>query len=461
MNRPILKPLIVILVVAVITLGAFELYKTVTIVVEGQVYPVSFWGITVKDALAASQIPIYEADLLTPGLEDPINDGGIVVVTRAAWVLVQADEKTHKFWTVERRPDFIFRHLLLEFAPEDTILWNGTAIDSSEELPYAPIHSLQLIRATTIFLKVDGVTRTIQTTADVLGESLTDAGIQLHNSDLVSPALTTPLKGQDIDADVQRSSEIVIKTKDQIHRTRVLASTIGGALRAAGMSLQGSNYSIPPEDYPIPQDGKVQLVQVREEIILEQDPIPFTTQFQLSEQVDLDTQQVIQIGEFGLNARQVKVVYEDDVEISRTVEDEWIAKNSRPRIIGYGTKINTGTVKTPDGKVEYWRAVDVYATSYSPCRLGIPGQCSNRTASGAELKKGVIGVIRSWYNNMRGLPVYIPGYGYATIEDIGAGFSDRHWVDLGYSDNDFVSWSGHVTVYFLTPVPANIMYILD
>jgi 3D (Asp-Asp-Asp) domain-containing protein len=62
---------------------------------------------------------------------------------------------------------------------------------------------------------------------------------------------------------------------------------------------------------------------------------------------------------------------------------------------------------------------------------------------------------------MRGAAVYIPGYGFATVEDIGAGFSDRHWIDLGYSDEDWVSWSGYVTVYFLTPIPSNIMYVLE
>ena len=88
-------------------------------------------------------------------------------------------------------------------------------------------------------------------------------------------------------------------------------------------------------------------------------------------------------------------------------------------------------------------------------------KCSSTTASGAELRKGVIGVIRSWYNYMRGSRVYIPGYGFGTIEDIGAGFPDRYWVDLGYSDEDWVSWSRYVKVYFLAPIPTNILYILN
>ena len=48
-----------------------------------------------------------------------------------------------------------------------------------------------------------------------------------------------------------------------------------------------------------------------------------------------------------------------------------------------------------------------------------------------------------------------------TIEDVGGGLPDRHWIDLGYSDDDWVGWGGWMTIYFLTPVPANIMWILE
>jgi 3D (Asp-Asp-Asp) domain-containing protein len=46
---------------------------------------------------------------------------------------------------------------------------------------------------------------------------------------------------------------------------------------------------------------------------------------------------------------------------------------------------------------------------------------------------------------MPGWPVYVPGYGFATIEDIGAGIAGRDWIDLGYSDEDYQVWH--------TPVP--------
>jgi 3D (Asp-Asp-Asp) domain-containing protein len=221
------------------------------------------------------------------------------------------------------------------------------------------------------------------------------------------------------------------------------------------------DYPIPAEDQPIPTDGQIQIVKVHEEYILENETIPFGIEFVPSQEINLDDQQVLQTGEYGILAKRIRVVYEDDKEISRTVSDTWTAKSPTPRKVGFGTKVTIQTQNTSDGPIQYYRAVDVYATSYSPCRLGIAGYCSNRTASGAELKKGVIGVIRPWYNYMKGASVYIPGYGFATIEDIGAGFSDRHWVDLGYSDEDWVSWSRYVTVYFLLPIPENILFILN
>jgi hypothetical protein len=62
---------------------------------------------------------------------------------------------------------------------------------------------------------------------------------------------------------------------------------------------------------------------------------------------------------------------------------------------------------------------------------------------------------------MGGQPLFIPGYGYATIEDVCGGCTDRPWIDLGYSDNDWQQWSSWVTVYFLTPVPPNIIHVLE
>jgi 3D (Asp-Asp-Asp) domain-containing protein len=101
------------------------------------------------------------------------------------------------------------------------------------------------------------------------------------------------------------------------------------------------------------------------------------------------------------------------------------------------------------------------ATSYTPASSGKdPGDRDyGRTASGVQAGFGVVAVDRNVVPFLS--HVYVPGYGVAFVGDTGGGIRGR-WIDLGYGIDDYVSWSGHVDVYYLTPVPApeDINYLL-
>jgi 3D (Asp-Asp-Asp) domain-containing protein len=104
-----------------------------------------------------------------------------------------------------------------------------------------------------------------------------------------------------------------------------------------------------------------------------------------------------------------------------------------------------------DGReIQYWRSLNMYATSYHPANVG------STTASGLPLQKGVAAVDINYvpfYTQM-----YIPGYGEAVAADIGGGVKGR-WIDLGYSDSDYVPW--HQGSHFPLPAPANIVSSLE
>ena len=116
---------------------------------------------------------------------------------------------------------------------------------------------------------------------------------------------------------------------------------------------------------------------------------------------------------------------------------------------------------------EYWTAVEMYATVYSPCESGT-GSCSYGTASGARAGYGIVAVDYSIYSYLAGMRVYIPGYGTATIGDTGGGpiietllgVPRTKWIDLGFDDGAIQDMTGWVTVYFLAPAPAEIPYFL-
>ena len=184
---------------------------------------------------------------------------------------------------------------------------------------------------------------------------------------------------------------------------------------------------------------------------VEQSPLAFETQYQPDPDLEIDNQSIIQTGEYGLSAQRVRVRYEDGQEVSRQVENQWISRQPKPRIIGYGTSIVMQTTVVDGITIQYWRALNMYATSYHPAGVG------NTTASGLPLKKGVAAIDTSiipFYTQM-----YIPGYGEATAADIGGGVRGR-MIDLGYSDDDYVPWHQWVTVYFLWPPPNNIVWII-
>ena len=455
-----LLPILAIILFLSGTLGIFfSAHKTVTLVVNGESQTLATYAFTVQGLLEGQGIPIGEEDSLTPPMTHWLREGETINLEQASQFLITVDGEEYILLTSERLPVEILSQVDITLFPGDQIYVDGAPGAPEDPITHRAGHSLQVRRGTPITLFVDGQKQTFTSGAATLAQALWDEGIRLYSSDHLAPAPSTPLNGDPLQVQLTRSQELTIHLQSRTIPTRSTASSVGTALAEAGLALQDLDYSLPDENAPLPKDGQIQVVRVQEEIILEQEPIPFGVTFQPADSVDLDTQAILAGGEYGIQARRVRVRYEDGEEVSREVEKEWTAKEPQPRVIGYGTKITVRTVDTADGTLQYWRKVTAYATSYKPGDAGV----NNTTASGATLKKGVIAVIRSWFGYMQGQRVYIPGYGIATIEDIGGGVAGQNWVDLGYAKDNYVPWNRNVTVYFLTPIPAsgNIMWVLE
>ncbi len=460
--------IVIVVTVTVVVITAVVLTrKQIAVVIDGEARTYVTNALTVRGLLRLAGIPLSEYDSIKPGLGSWLSRDSVVAIERAAQVQIHVDGQVHALLTPERTPVILLAEAGVGLSPDDRIIANGVSIGLDQPLQPAQTHSLQVRRATQVSLDDGAQVLRFASAASTLGEALWEQGITLYHSDQLNPPSATPLQGQAIQAKLSRAQVLTIHLMGESFQTRALGPTVGAALADTHIALQSLDYSIPPEESNLPEDGQIQVVRVREEVLLEQEPLPFGLVQQALPEVELDTTQVVQAGQYGLTAKRIRVVYEarPDAdawqEVDRQVEDEWVAREPQERISGYGTQIVLRNENVGGATIEYWRKVEAFATSYSPCRLGVEDYCNSTTASGAQLQKGMIGVIRSWFNVMRSQQVFIPGYGYATIEDIGAGVSGRHWVDLGYTDDDWVQWSQNVTVYFLTPIPANIMWVLE
>jgi uncharacterized protein YabE (DUF348 family) len=328
---------------------------------------------------------------------------------------------------------------------------NGETSHLTSTLPLGPEPVIiQINTAVPVKIVSEAGEQVYLTSSTSVIEALWDIGIVVASTDMLTIAPETAIE-PNLVIGIQKGKPIHIATQHDSLTIFSAASTVGEALAQAGLSLQGLDYSIPGPDKPVPVDGKIQLIRMQEEVIIEHTPVPFETEFQPADDLDLDTRSTIQPGEYGLIAKRVRIRYKDGVEVSRKTEDEWVAKDPKPQIVGYGTRIVKRVADTPDGPIEYWRALTMYAVSYRP------DNNDYGTASGIPLRKGIVAIDRNYIPFYTRL--YIPGYGEAIAADVGGGVKGR-MIDLGYTNEDYVSWHQWTTVYFLWPPPDNIVWII-
>jgi len=365
----------------------------------------------------------------------------------------------HVLRTSERGPAAILAGASPALASTDGLLVNGQQAALDQPIEGTGPLTIQVRRAVSVMLVTPGGSQTLQTTAPTVGEALHQAGFSLYAVDAIVPPADTPISGP-MTITYGSSRELTVAVDGGALAIRSGADSVGRALAQAGLALTGLDVSEPSEQEALPVDGRIRVIRIAESVVLAQKSLPYTSEFIASADVELDQQQVLQPGQPGLAVSRVRIRYQDGQEVSRQAESESMVRPAQNRVVGYGTKIVIHTAVVDGVEIRYWRSVQVFATSYSPCRSAAD-RCYPGTASGKPVQKGVTAVVQRWYAYMQGQPIYVPGYGYATIEDVGGGIPGKPWIDLGYSDSDWQQWGDWVTVYFLVPAPASILNPLN
>ena len=382
-------------------------------------------------------------------------------------VTILADGQAITLSTDERIPAKLLSQAKLTLGTDDRLLYLGASIPLDNPFPQAGIYILTVRRAVEMTVNAPDGQKKLQTSALTIGQALDEAGYKLYAADRLDPPADTPI-GQTgalvpLTVSYQPAREFIVTMDGTQVSIRSAAGTVGQALAEAGIPLVGLDYSLPAEFTALPPDGKIRVVRVSESVALTQKTIPFGTRTELSADLELDQQALLQGGETGLTVTRTRSRSEDGVQISQKSEGETIVRPPQDRILGIGTKIVIRTATVDGVNIEYYRAVNVNTTSYSPCRSATPnGKCSYGTSSGLPVQRGTVAMVYSWYLAFGFDPVYIPGYGRATVGDVGGGSppGNHYWVDLGWTDAEYQPMSGYTTLYFLTPVPKNIVYVL-
>ena len=164
------------------------------------------------------------------------------------------------------------------------------------------------------------------TDADNLSEALEKRALKFLRPIRYPNRLSSVLDGSPINITLIRAKPLFVHLANESVTIRATAETVGAALAQGGIALQGLDYSIPSELEPIPENNEVQIIRVREDILLKQDQIQFTSECQPADELALDQVQILTGGEYGLQAQRLRIVYENGREVSRNLEKEWVIK---------------------------------------------------------------------------------------------------------------------------------------
>ncbi len=437
--------------------------RPVTLTIDGTDQTVTTRALTVRGVLRSAGIKPGEGDVIVPAANSWVTQETHIVFQHAGLVRVwvEPDGRILPVVTSARTAREIVQAGGFTPGGNDAYAVNGLPVAADEVLELQPGSILQYTPAVELTVAVDGEEVTFASAAATLAKALWEARIILHTGDGIDPPPGTPLD-QDMQVVVTRGATLEIHVDGKTIRVNSTAASVGQALQQAGVALQDMDYSQPAETDALPADGKIAVVRVTEEILMEQSSIPFTMEYVGDDSMELDQTRVVTEGAYGLQAKTIRVRYENGVEVSRTDEGITVLKQPVTQQIAYGTQIVYRTLNTPDGTITYYRAITVTATSYSPCNLGV-SWCNNKTASGTTVHRGIVAVHLDWYRILKGTQMYIPGYGIGTVADTGVYPYNHNWVDLGFTDEEFKLYGKFypsITIYLMAPAPANVPGIM-
>lgn len=337
----------------------------------------------------------------------------------------------------------------ISISDDQLVFINGNLAKLSDLLPQDAIVEVKTLKFITI--SVDGIEQEWQTFEPTVAAVLNELKIGLNSSDFLDPLDPTQIStGMRIT--ILRAQPVKVILDGKTMEGYSYERSAAGILADLGIKPIGNDQV----ERSSSQDGTtlVTVTTAKETVSFSLDFKPYGIKQEYSPDLKAGETQVKQAGQPGVTIITERNLAFSNNESRTTISAPIEISQPTDQITLVSNQSGSFTLTTDIGDLEYWKVMEMYTTSYSPCNSGIDG-CSYGTASGLPAGYGVVAVTRSVFNVLNGTEVFIPGYGKAVIGDIGGGFPDgRPWIDLGYADENYVGWYGYHTVYFLGPAPA-------
>jgi uncharacterized protein YabE (DUF348 family) len=295
-----------------------------------------------------------------------------------------------------------------------------------------------------VTLSFDGTILTLRTSARTVAEVLEEAEVCLGPHDSVRPAATA-LVTDGLAVDVRRAVTVVVRLDGREVVIRTTAATVGEIAATTRLPIRPDDRLEPGRDYAVAAGLRLTVTRVTKSYQHREEVVACRVVRQEDMAMNLGQNVVLQEGENGLLQRLLLVTYEGDrvtetQELSRTM-----VREPKDRVLRVGT---AGSVVRDGQTIKFLKALPVTATAYEPGPISCGASATGYTCLGLRATRGIIAVdprvIPFWTK------VYVEGYGFAVAGDSGSAIKgDR--IDVCFDTyEEAIRWGvKHVKVYIL------------
>ncbi|MDO8586638.1 MAG: 3D domain-containing protein [Armatimonadota bacterium] len=224
---------------------------------------------------------------------------------------------------------------------------------------------------------------------------------------------------------------------------RTAQTTVGATLQEAGIKLNPADQVYPSLDTRVKNYTAIRVLRVVEKVVVKKQAVSYNTVRRPSRLLRPGQIRVIQAGSAGQRQRIYKLLYKNNVPVSRSLAREEVTIKPKDKIILIGDRRLTSR-----GYFASRRVLSMHATGYDPGPRSCGPRASGYTATGMKAGYGVAAVDPRYIP--LGTRLYVEGYGFAIAGDVGRAIKG-HRIDLGFDTYYTAKRFGrkHVTVHIL------------
>lgn len=308
---------------------------------------------------------------------------------------------------------------------------------------------IEVKKANTITIIVNDKEKQVQSTADTIEEFLKEQAMTVHEYDIVTPGLSTKIKG-DTEITIKYAKKVNVVAAEKTTSVWTQKENVKEVLKEQAIAFDEDDVIYPSLTKSIKSGMTIKVTKVEGKTETVKEVTDFSVVRKNDASLSKGKEKVVQQGVKGEITKQYKVTYENGKEVKRDLVKTETTKQAVNKVIHVGTKVyapapstskNTSTKTYSNASSS--KELYVTATAYTAeCR-----GCSGTTATGVNLKANpnakVIAVDPSIIP--LGTKVWVEGYGYAVAADTGGAIKGNK-IDLYMSSENQANKFGRRTV---------------